>query len=101
MSIWLTEYAASTGKTIQDDSYLESVFEGTCSEGHLAVAQWLLDYAASIGYQFNIHEPSDLNGTPDVAFQNACIHGNIEIVSWLANYCISIQSPIKFDEFFH
>ncbi len=53
--------------------YYKKAFAGACGNGHLKVAQWLLQIKPTI----------DISADNEYAFRRACAHGKLKVAQWL------------------
>ena len=59
-------------------AYNDYAFRLSCENGHLELAQWLIQLGESSGYT-----KIDIHASNKDAFRSSCYHGHIEVAQWL------------------
>ena len=59
-------------------AHKDSAFSLSCANGHLILAQWLIELGESSGYT-----KIDIHADNDFAFRYSCCYGHLEIAQWL------------------
>lgn len=72
----------------------EHAFRQACSNGHLEVAQWLIQISKERGQDI------DISARDELAFRWACVKGHLVVAKWLLQIKPDINISVKNDEIF-